>query len=278
MPSLVLEGGTFRPIFSSGVMDALLDMDLMFPYCIGVSAGISDGLSYVSRQRGRNLELMRRYRNDKRYLGLRNYFKCGSIFGLDFVFDEIPNKLLPFDMKTFMAYEGTFLVGVTNALTGRAEYLNGKEMDEKSSMIRATCALPLFFPAIMIDGVPYYDGGIADSIPVAKAVQDGNEKHLIILTQPKGFVKRSSRRERIVARRMGQKYPQFCETLEKRPENYNHSVALCEQLEREGKALILRPEQPLNSFEKDVSMLEQTYMQGYKMARAREQEIRSLFE
>ena len=182
MPGLILEGGTFRPIFSAGVMDALLDNDIMFPYCIGVSAGITNGVSYISKQKGRNLQVLEKYRNDKRYFGMRNFFKCKSIFGLDFLFDEIPNKLLPFDMDTYQSYQGKILVGVTNAVTGETEYLDGKNLDEKTTLLRATCAIPLFFPTIKINDVPYYDGGICDPIPIRKAIADGNDKHLIILT------------------------------------------------------------------------------------------------
>ena len=98
MHGLVLEGGTFRPVFSSGVMDALLSEDIMLPYCIGVSAGIADGVSYISRQKGRNLEIVQKYRNDKRYVSKRNFRKCRSLFGLDFVFGEIPDDLIPFDI------------------------------------------------------------------------------------------------------------------------------------------------------------------------------------
>ena len=75
MPGVLFEGGSFRAIFSCGVMDALLDQDVMFPYCIGVSAGAADSASYISRQKERNLNMLLRYRNDKRYMGLRNYFK-----------------------------------------------------------------------------------------------------------------------------------------------------------------------------------------------------------
>lgn len=194
MPSLILEGGTFRPIFSAGVMDALLDNDVMFPYCIGVSAGITNGFSYLSRQKRRNLDILESYRNDKRYLSVKNFFKCKSLFGLDFIFDEIPNKLSPFDMDTFLKYNGTALVGVTNAITGQTEYLDGKTIDEKCTILRATCAIPLFFPAIRINNNYYYDGGICDPIPIQKAISDGNEKHLIILTRPKGYRKQFSRK------------------------------------------------------------------------------------
>ncbi len=138
MPGLVLEGGTLRPVFSCGVMDALLDEGLMFDYVIGVSAGITYAFSYLSKQRGRNLEVFTRYRNDKRYLSLRNYPKCRSMFGLEFVFDEIPNKLLPFDWDTFHAYQGKVLVGVTNAVTGQAEYFDGMQLDLPCTMLRAT--------------------------------------------------------------------------------------------------------------------------------------------
>ena len=131
MPSLILEGGTLRPIFSAGVMDALLDNNITFPYCIGVSAGITNGVSYISKQKGRNLEVVTKYRNDNRYLSYRNFLRCKSIFGLDFVFDEIPNNLIPFDMDTYRKYPGKVLVGVTNAHTGKTEYLNGKDLDDK---------------------------------------------------------------------------------------------------------------------------------------------------
>ena len=194
MPSLILEGGTLRPIFSAGVMDALLDNNITFPYCIGVSAGITNGVSYISKQKGRNLEVVTKYRNDNRYLSYRNFLRCKSIFGLDFVFDEIPNNLIPFDMDTYRKYPGKVLVGVTNAHTGKTEYLNGKDLDDKATMLRATCAIPLLFPVIKINGKEYYDGGLCDPIPIKKAIADGNTKHLIVLTQPKGYKKELSKK------------------------------------------------------------------------------------
>ena len=175
MPGLILEGGTFRPIFSSGLMDALLDHDIMFDYVIGVSAGISDGVSYVSRQKGRNLDIMMQYRHDKRYLGAGNYLKCKSLFGLDFVYGEIPETLIPFDWETYRQYQGKVVIGVTNARTGEAEYLDGMQMDRKFTMLRATCALPLVFPAIPWNGQEYYDGGLRDPIPIRKALADGGK-------------------------------------------------------------------------------------------------------
>lgn len=274
MNGLVLEGGTFRPVFSCGVMDALLSEDIMMPYCIGVSAGISDGVSYISRQKGRNLEILQKYRNDKRYMGRSNYRKCRSLFGLDFVFGEIPDHLVPFDMDTFKKYEGTCLVGVTNAATGEAQYMDAMEMDERYTMLRATCAMPLFFPAIEWKGEKYYDGGIADPIPVEKAFADGCDRLLVILTQPKGFVKRLGKYDKLGARVLARKYPSVREAILSRPERYNKIVRRCEQWEKEGKVMILRPNYLLNSFESNVQKLETAYWHGYRMTKEKMKKIR----
>lgn len=283
MPSLILEGGTFRPIFSAGVMDALLDANIIFPYCIGVSAGISNGFSYISKQRGRNLEILENYRNDrndKRYLGFRNFFKCKSLFGLDFLFDEVPNKLHPFDMETFLNYKGKVLVGVTNALTGKTEYLDGHSIDYKCSMLRATCAIPLFFPAIQIKDNFYYDGGLCEPIPIMKAIEDKNEKHLIILTRPEGYVKEFSKNNVFASKVLKKKYPNLSDAFLTRHTIYNKRVKYCEQLEKEGKALVLRPSKnhAIDSFEKDVVKLKEAYTHGYNLAIKNMDEIKKLFE
>ncbi|MEG0297222.1 MAG: patatin family protein [Clostridium sp.] len=279
MPSLILEGGTFRPIFSAGIMDALLDNDIMFPYCIGVSAGITNGMSYLSKQKRRNLDILEQYRNDKRYLGAGNFLKCKSLFGLDFVFDEIPNKLHPFDMDTFLQYNGTALVGITNASTGQCEYIDAKRLDDKCTILRATCAIPLFFPAIKFNDNYYYDGGICDPIPVRKSIEDGNEKHLIILTRPKSYKKEFSKNNVLVSKLLRRKYPNLVNPLLTRHELYNETVKYCEKLEEEGKAVILRPDenQAIESFEKDIVKLTAGYDYGYNLAIEKLEDIKKLF-
>ncbi len=278
MQSLILEGGTFRPIFSCGIMDCLLDHEIYFPYVIGVSAGITDGMSYMSRQKRRNLDIFLKYRNDKRYVGVRNLLTQQSLFGLDFVFDEVPNKLYPFDWQAFYDYPGQGWVGVTNAQSGEAEFINCQLMDKQCTMLRATCAIPLVFPAIELNGRFYYDGGLADPIPVRKAISDGCEKHLIILTRTKGYVKELSKQNLLAAKVIGKKYPKLVPLLKTRHLAYNETVQFCEQLEREGKALILRPKWPIESFEKDTAKMQAAYDMGYQMAEEHLEEIRALFK
>lgn len=278
MSSLILEGGTFRPIFSAGVMDALLDNDIMFPYCIGVSAGITNGFSYISKQKKRNYDILINHRHDKRYIGFRNYFKCKSLFGLDFAFDELPNKIYPFDMDTFQNYHGKVLVGVTNAKTGKTEYLDGKGLDKKCNMLRASCAIPLFFPPAIINGNEYFDGGICDPIPILKAIEDGNTKHLIVLTRPKGYIKKLGKGNIFASKILKNKYPSLVNPLLTRHKLYNDRVRYCEQLEKEGKAIILRPaaEDGIESFEKDIDKIKHAYNHGHNMAVERIDEIKEL--
>lgn len=278
MPGVLFEGGSFRPVFSCGVMDALLDRNIMFPYCIGVSAGAADAASYISRQKGRNIRLFEKYRNDKRYLGKRNILREKSIFGIQFVFRDLPNKLEPFDLDTFHAYDGKFLITTTDAKTGRTKYFTKEDVDSSYDVFCATCALPVAFPAIKIAGREYYDGGVSNPIPINKLLKDGNKKALIVLTRPQGFRKECKRSDRIVAKAVQKKYPIVARQLRTRYKRYNQSVAECERLEQEGKAVIIRPEKAIHSYEKDVKVLRETYQLGYDMAMERMEEIKALFE
>lgn len=280
MGALVLEGGTFRPIFSCGVMDALLDNDVHFPYVIGVSAGITDGISYVSKQKERNLEMLLKYRHDKRYIGMRNYFTDRSLFGLKFAYETIPEELMPFDWDTYLANPAEVKVGVTNARTGKAEYLDGKKMDRKCNMLKATCALPLIFPSIEIDGEQYYDGGISDSISVRKAEADGHDKMLIVLTRPEGYRKKLEKSNIHAARILKRKFPNLVEPLVNRHEMYNDELDYCNQLEKEGRAVILRPteEFQIESFEKDLDKIKRLYQFGYDLAVENMDKIKELLK
>ena len=281
MQGLVLEGGSMRPIFSCGVMDALLDNEVYFPYVIGVSAGITNGVSYVSRQKRRNYDIITKYRNDKRYFGLLNFAKDKSIFGLKFIFEDIPQRIVPFDFEAYKSSGTKVLVGVTNALTGEAEYLDGMMLDEKSTILKATCAQPVMFPPILVNGVPYYDGGIADSIPAKKAIDDGCDKLLIVETRPLGYKKGDKETKgEIAAKLVGKKYPKFAETLRRRASLYNEQLKYCDELERQGKAVILRPDADkiVKSLEDDTDKLVACYQHGYDLATKHMDEIKALFE
>jgi predicted patatin/cPLA2 family phospholipase len=274
MTGLVLEGGTFRAIFSAGVMDAFLREGIEFPYISGVSAGISNAVSYISKQEGRNLELLVRYRNDKRYLGAGNFLRCGSYFGLDFVYGDIPKKLVPFDYAALRNFEGTVLAGVTNAQTGKAEYKNAAKDDDEFTLLRATCAIPGYFPAIKIDGVPYYDGGLACPVTYAKALKDGCDKLVIILTRPAGFVRKPSYSAIALSEIIKYKYPEISRLLLVRHKLYNAQMKKISELEESGKAFVIRPEYTLESFEKHPERIIGNYTHGVSVAYEKMDELK----
>lgn len=278
MAALVLEGGTFRPIFSAGVMDALLDSDVEFPYVIGVSAGITDGISYVSKQKKRNYDVLMNLRHDKRYVGLRNFLSDRSLFGVKFAYDTMPRDMFPFDWETYNNSKQEVLVGVTNLRTGESEYLDGKKMNGDFTMLKATCAIPFMFPPYEIDGEVYYDGGICDPIPVKKAIADGHEKLLIVLTRPEEYKKKLSTANVFANRYFKKKHPQFAARLLTRHNTYNETVAYCKQLEREGRAVLLRPtaDVQIDSLEKDLEKIDRIYQFGYDEAMRRMNEIKAL--
>lgn len=279
MTAIVLEGGTFRPIFSCGVMDALMDNNINFDYAIGVSAGITHGFSYFSKQRGRAHDIIKNHRRDKRYIGMRNYFSDRSLFGLKFAYETIGNELYPFDWVAFKANPIKVKIGVTNARTGEIEYLDGRDMDNTYDMLKATCALPFAFPAIKVGDKEYFDGGITDSIPAKKAYEDGNEKMLIVLTRTDDYGKTLSKGVKIAAKLFKKKYPKVAEALLKRHEMYNGQLQYCKKLEAEGKAVILRPskETQIDSFEKDLDKMERVYRYGYDLAVENLEKIKGLF-
>ena len=278
MPGVLFEGGSFRAIFSCGVMDALLDQDVMFPYCIGVSAGAADSASYISRQKERNLNMLLRYRNDKRYMGLRNYFKKEhSLFGVDFVFRKMPNVLFPFDMDTFQNYAGDYVVVTTDANTGKPHYFHKEDVDDRFDVFCASCALPVYFQAVHIGGGAYYDGGVSDPVPIRRLQRDGHHKALIVLTRPEGYRKACGRSDRFAAGVLRRRYPAIADNLLHRYKTYNESVQICEKMQEEGNAVLIRPSEPLNSFEKDTDVLRRSYQMGYDMAMNRMDEIKALF-
>lgn len=262
MAGLILEGGSFRAVFTAGVLDGFMENDLYFPYVIGVSGGISNAASYISKQNGRNLEIIKKYRNDKKYAGLNNFFTDRSIFGVKFVFETIPNKLVPFDYAAYYKYPGKVLAVVTNAETGKPEYFNALKRSAGNEILKATCSIPALFKPQLIAGNYYYDGGVSDSIPIVKAMNDGITKYIIILTQPEGFKKELNLETKICAKLVEKRFPMISYKLLNRFKVYNLQLKLCEKLAEENKAIIIRPKSKIKSGESDIAILESTYNEG----------------
>ena len=275
---LVLEGGALRTIYSSGVCDGLLDGGVMADYVVGVSAGIAYGVSYVSRQRGRNLEILTKYAGDRRYMGVGNLLRKDnrSYFGLKFSYETIPNELVPFDYETFAAYPGEVEAVVTNLDTGKAEYYHVPRGDKGFTLLQATCAMPLMFPIFRVSGKPCLDGGAADAIPFRRAFEKGCDRAVVVLTHPRDYVRQPEKLQPVIDRYY-RRYPNFCETMRRRAETYNRDREELFQLEREGKALVIAPRttRGVSRIERDTEKLRLLWSDGYQDAIARMEEIRA---
>ena len=258
---MILEGGGTRGVFTAGVLDYFMEQKLYLPYVIGVSAGACNAVNYVSRQPGRMKTCTIDFLEAGSYVGLKYLLKNHSLFNMDLIFDVFPNKIIPFDYDTFFSSEQTCILGATNCLTGRAAYLTEKnERIRLMNACRASSSLPIVSPMVEVDGIPMLDGGVADSVPIQKALHDGVKKNIVILTRQLGYRKPPAKKSLRMARIMYQKYPNLIRAIKNRAYYYNRTMELLEDLERRGHVLVLRPQVPVvKNTEDDVAVLTDFY-------------------
>ena len=261
---LVLEGGGSRGVYTSGVLDVFMENNIEFPYVIGVSAGSCNGASFLGKCNRRQHDLIVDYFNDKRYMGFKHWLKNGEYLNYDWVFGELSYDILPLNHEQFENSGAVFGCVVVNAKTGKPEYFYPKSLRERGCPeLRASCALPLFTKGCEIGGELYFDGGLVDSIPLARALEDGCEKAVVILTQFKGYVKQpvNTKFERLLG---GKKYPNITKAVKERHKVYNAQLEYVHQMEKEGRALVIQPLVDLEcpTLEKNTAKLESIYQLG----------------
>lgn len=227
--SLVLEGGGSRGVFTAGVLDYLMEKEVKFPYVVGVSAGSCNALDYVSWQPGRTRDCMIIEDKANSYIATKEALKKHELFDMDMLFDKYPNELFPFDFDTFFQSDTECELVVTNCQTGDAEYMTEKH-DRKRLMDigRASSSIPVVSPMVEIDGVPYLDGGIADSIPLIHAMEKGYRKNVVILTRNMGYRKKKPGKSTPLYVAAFRHYPEFLNTLYNRYRSYNRTLELLE--------------------------------------------------
>lgn len=276
--ALVLEGGGFRGIYTSGVLDVFMDHGLKLPYVIGVSMGTVNGANYISWQRGRSLEMAKTFMPDKRYMGFGNLIREGNFFGRDFAYNEIPRRYNLFDMKAYYASDQRFYLTATDCNTGEARYFEKMEY-EAGEAIAASTALPFLSRMVPLGDSLYLDGGLADSVPIQKALDDGNDKAILVLTREKGYRKEPYGKEKLVQARYG-KYPQLVKAILDRHIFYNETMDLIDRLEDEGKIYVLRPENPIETkvIDRDRDTMEKSYQIGFDQTTAEWDQIAAYLE
>ena len=266
---LVCEGGGQRIIHTAGILDFFLENNLHFPYVIGVSAGVSNTLSYISRQIGRNRTVDIDFSKDRRYSSFGNFLRNGSLFGMEFLFDTIPNQLVPFDYDAYFNSSTEHVIGATNCETGKTEYFYKKNITRDSLMdiVIASCSLPFMGKMKMIDDKKYLDGGVSDPIPIRKAIEDGYERNVVLLTQKYDYRKKSFKNFDLL-KKFFKGYEGIEEIMKNRHNKYNKTLDYLKELEEVGKVFIFRPKDLLEvgRTTKDSKKLERLFNQGYSIA------------
>lgn len=266
--SLILEGGGIRGIYTAGVLDCFLEEGIETNALFGVSAGIVNGINYISKQKGRSLKVNTDYIKDKRYLSFHSLLTTGNIFGVDFCYNILPNKLIPFDYNTFKNCKTKCFAVVSNLVTGHAEYKLCRDIRRDLDYIRASASLPLVSQIVSINGSLYLDGGICDSIPLAASIRHGYQKNIVVLTRPYGYQKSPSHMFPAVAHTY-RNYPKFVQAYRTRHIRYNRALELAAKQEAQGRAFVLRPSKLLKvgRLEKNPDRIRAMYRLGYQDAK-----------
>ncbi|SHH89075.1 patatin-like phospholipase family protein [Sporanaerobacter acetigenes] len=270
---LILEGGGMRGAYTSGVLAAFMDSNIKFPYVIGVSAGASNGANFVAEQRERNKKVFVEHVKDKEFSGFRHWIKDRSYFNMNYLYDSLPNKVVPFDYETFKKSKTIFKACATSCKTGKPVYFGKNDFDPLEYMevvLRASSSLPIISTPVEINGELYYDGGISDSIPINKSIEDGNQYNVVVLTRNKEY-RKEPQKINFAIKKLSKKYPKIVEAIKTRHIRYNSSLDKIQELEKKGEVFVFRPVKKfaVDRLERDISKLDALYMQGYNETMAK---------
>jgi predicted patatin/cPLA2 family phospholipase len=265
---IVVEGGGMKCVYGAGVLDALMDDGISFDYAIGVSAGAGNLASFTARQRGRNNRYFSIHSRDPHYLSVRNYLNDGNAFNLKWIYGtaSCTGGVDPLDWEAMSKNPMEFVIVATDVETGQAVYFRKEEMAKDDyRVLAASCAIPVACQPVAIDGRKFCDGGVADPLPVGRALEDGCDRLLVIPAHPRGYVKPPEPKKLLYTRAL-RRYPNVVESIDLRHLRHKESMALAEKLELEGRAMILAPSREIDfgTFSKNTEEMEKYYRLGFE--------------
>lgn len=264
-------GGGLRGIYAVGILDYCLDKNIRFDLGIGVSAGSANLISYAAGQRGRNHQFYTEYAFRKQYMSIGNFIRTRSYVDMDYIYGTLSNAdgEYPLDYPAFRDNSMDFYVVATDAFTGQAKYFVKEDVEQDNyNIMKASSSIPFVCRPYVVKGIPYYDGALADPIPVKKAFELGCDRVILILTRPEHIL-RDSKQDEKIADRIRTKYPMAAETLRRRAQLYNESVAEAREYAKQGKVLIVAPDDicGVNTLSRKKAAIQQLYEKGYGDAR-----------
>ena len=273
---IVLEGGAMRGLFTAGVLDVFMENGIRFDSAVGVSAGACFGSNLKSEQTRRAIRYNLRFAKDKRYCSVRSLIKTGDMFGAEFCYHTIPDELDEFDVDTFESSPMDFWVVATDIETGKAVYHKLKDLDyDELEWLRASASMPLASRIVEVGGRRMMDGGISDSIPLRFMQHIGMKKNVVILTQPRGYIKRQTKAVPML-KAVYKNYPLFVKACSDRHKMYNRELAYIRKAEQSGNTLVIAPPKklPIGHIEHDEENLQRVYLIGRQAGIEKLKEVR----
>ena len=277
---LVLEGGAMRGLFTAGIIDVMMEVGVEPDGLIGVSAGAAFGCNYKSRQPGRAIRYNTRFAKDARYSGLKSFLTTGDYFNAQFGYHIVPYQYDLFDVAAFEQNSMEFIVVCTDVLTGQAVYHKMDRVDfDELEWLRASASMPLASKVVEVAGHKLLDGGVADSIPLAYFESIGYDRNVVILTQPEGYVKHRTKLMPLM--RIGlRRYPEMIQAMDRRYLMYNRELEFVRQAEREGRCLVIRPDEklPIGHISHDPEEMKRVYQIGREMGDRYIERIKAFYQ
>lgn len=274
---LVVEGGGMKCAYCAGVLDQFLESGITFDYCIGVSAGAASVASYLAGQKGRNLRFYTEYIDDPWYFGMRSFLKNGDLFNLKYIYGDLTNSggRDPLDLEALKKNPAEYEIVATCAETGEGVYFSKDDLiQDDYRHVMASCAIPAVCRPVEIDGKHYYDGGLADSIPMQRALDRGCDKLVVIASKSRKFVK-TPEKFRMMYTLMCRKYPKAVKALNDRYLTYRRQQKLMFDLEKAGTAFLFTPEtdRKINTFTMNREVNQHMYDLGVQDFRRKQQKL-----
>lgn len=277
---LVLEGGAMRGMFTAGILDVFMEHNIDVDGVIGVSAGATFGCNYKSKQIGRTIRYNMKYCKDPRYCSFRSLFKTGDLFGAEFCYHVLPEQLDLFDNETYEASPVEFHMVTTDVTTGKPLYYKCDKFDQNGlEWVRASASMPLVSRIVEVDGHKMLDGGISDSIPLSYFQSIGYEKNIVVLTQPRDYVKKENKMLPLMMLKL-KEYPKLLETMKNRHNTYNNTLEYIRKEELKGSVLVLCPTKklPIGRIEHKPERLKAVYDTGRSIAEEHLEEIKNFLQ
>ncbi len=265
---IVLEGGAFRGLYTSGVLDALMEADINMQTTIGVSAGALNGFNYTSGDIGRFAFFNLYYRHDSRWVGMRALRQSHSVTGFHFLFEE-GDKMLPYNKERFFHAGRRFVAVATNLNTGMPTYFD-QTHPQIFDAVSASASMPFVSKKIMIDGDPYLDGGCSVKIPIDWALEQNFDKIIVVTTRDRSYRRKEKADGERLLHAMYRAYPAFIDAMAHTNAHYNETCDRMEQLDKDGRIFWIAPSRPVtvSRLEGDMEKLGELYFEGYEDAKA----------